>query len=345
MAKEKLQPAEMVLKKILDCDTYWDILRIIKKKCFLNICMGGRGIGKTTQAKILGCENFRNRSEQFIYTRRYKSECASQNNLLDDIVDNVSYRGDKKGGGSYQWGGHTIGYNIPLSIAQQYKSVNFDDVSMIIYDEAIIPLGSPIHYLKDEVIALLEFASTVFRHRKNGIILVLGNNLNFFNPYCEYFKVKVFNDLYVDKERGLLIEFAKHSPALLKIEEETPLYKLTKGTAYHDYHYNNNVLADRKIEVVKKRDNDKLVCRLIFNSYTLNVYVRCDGKMLLESVRKIIEDDYTYWVLRDNEPNYYNIDILRKTWFGIIKYRYYHFQIEYADMNSSSIMSYIVDMF
>ena len=345
MAKDKLQPAEMVLKKVLDCDTYWDILRIIKKKCFLNICMGGRGIGKTTQSNIFACENFRNRAEEFIYVRRYKSECASQEHLLDSIVDGVSFRGDKKGGGIYSWGGNTLGYIIPLSISQQYKSVNFENVSLIIFDEAIIPLGSPIHYLKDEIIALLEFASTVFRHRKNGKILVLGNNLNFFNPYCEYFNVKVFNDLYVDNERGLLVEFAKHSPALLKIEEDTPLFKLTKGTAYHEYHYNNNVLTNNKVEIVKKRPNDKLVCRLIFNSYTLNIYTRSDGKMLLESVRKVIEDDYSYYVMMDNQPNYYNIDLLRKTWFGIIKYRYYHFQIDYADENSSSIMNYIVDMF
>lgn len=344
MAKDKKQPCELHLKLTLDCKTYWDIVKILSKGCFLNVCMGGRGIGKTTQGNIVGCMNFRDNGEEFIYLRRYKTECSAQEKLLDKIVDGTTFRGDKKGGGSYIWGGNTLGYIIPLSIAQQYKSMNFENVSMIIFDEAIIPLGANIHYLKDEVVALLEFASTVFRHRKNGKILVLGNNLNFFNPYCEYFNVKVFNGLYVDKERGLLVEYAKHSPALLKIEEDTPLFKLTKGTAYHEYHYNNEVLTGEKIEVVEKKPNDKLHVRFIFNSYTLNVYVRSNGKMLLESVRKVIEDDMTYIILNNNEPNYYNIEILRKSWFGLMKLRYYHYEIQYANQDAKMLMDYIVDM-
>lgn len=344
MAKQKLQPAEMRLKLTLDCETYWDIIKILSKGCFLNVCMGGRGIGKTTQANILGCMDFRDKGEEFIYLRRYKTECSAQEKLLDNIADNINFKGDKKGGGSYIWGGNTLGYIIPLSIAQQYKSMNFSNVSLIIYDEAIIPTGSNIHYLKDEVVALLEFASTVFRHRKNGKILVLGNNLNFFNPYCEYFNVKVFNGLYVDKERGLLVEYAKHSAELLKIEEETPLFKLTKGTAYHDYHYNNDVMVANKVECVEKKPNDKLRARFVFNTYTLNVYVRADSKLLLESVRKVIEEDITYHILDNNEPNYYNIEILRKTWFNLLKYRYYHFEINYVNQDAYTLMEYIVDM-
>lgn len=344
MAKQKLQPAEMHLKLTLDCQTYWNIIKILSKGCFLNVCMGGRGIGKTTQANILGCMDFRDKGEEFIYLRRYKTECSAQEKLLDNIADNINFKGDKKGGGSYIWGGNTLGYIVPLSIAQQYKSMNFSNVSLIIYDEAIIPTGSNIHYLKDEVVALLEFASTVFRHRKNGKILVLGNNLNFFNPYCEYFNVKVFNGLYVDKERGLLVEYAKHSAELLKIEEETPLFKLTKGTAYHDYHYNNDVMVANKVVCVEKKPNDKLRARFVFNSYTLNVYVRADSKLLLESVRKVIEEDITYHILDNDQPNYYNIEILRKSWFSLLKYRYYHFEINYVNQDAYTLMEYIVDM-
>lgn len=344
MAKDKKQPCELHLKITLDCVTYWDIIKILSKGCFLNVCMGGRGIGKTTQANILGCMNFRDNGEEFIYLRRYKTECSAQEKLLDKIVDGTVFKGDKKGGGSYSWGGNTLGYIVPLSIAQQYKSMNFENVSLIVYDEAIIPTGSNIHYLKDEVVALLEFASTVFRHRKNGKILVLGNNLNFFNPYCQYFNVKVFNGLYVDKKRGLLVEYAKHSVELLKIEEDTPLFKLTKGTAYHDYHYNNDVMVANKVVCVEKKPNDKLRARFVFNDYTLNVYVRSDSKLLLESVRKIIEEDITYHILDNDQPNYYNIEILRKTWFSLLKYRYYHFEINYVNQDAYTLMEYIVDM-
>lgn len=347
MAKEKhKQPYEMQLKLTVDCETYWDIKSVIDKDCYMNICMGGRGIGKTEQCNGFNLENYRDFGRQFIYLRRYKTELSGASQLLDRWLDEVKYIGDKNGGGMYKWYGNTLGFAIPLSVAPNYKSgFNFENVDTIIYDEAIIKVGGTQRYLAGEVECLLEFASTVFRHRSNVRIIVLGNNLQFFNPYCEFFKVKVFNGRYVDKERGLQILYSKDSAKLRAIEEQTPLFKLTVGTSYHDYHYNNAVISSQNINSSKKNNNDKIQMRLTLNSYTLNVYTRGNGRLFVESKNKIYDDGITFEMLKDNEPNYFNISRFKTNWYQYFIARYYRHEIDYDSQDSYNLLQEFLILF
>lgn len=343
--KENKNPSDIVLKLSVDCETYWDIYSLVEKGIFLNIIMGGRGIGKTEQCNGYNLEQYRDYGNQFIYLRRYKPECSNQKKLLDRWLDDVKFVGDKNGGGSYMWYGNTLGYLIPLSVASNYKSTNFEKVTTIIYDEAIIRPTGQLRYMPNEVECLLEFISTVFRHRTNGKVIILGNNLCFFNPYCEYFNVKVFNDYYIDKKRGILIQYSKDSPKLRQIEEKTPLFKLTMGTTYHDYHYNNAVLTDKKINTVKKYNNDKLHLRILLNEYTLNVYTRSTGKLLLESKRKRINDSFSLSIINNSECNFPNMSLFRQRWYDFICFRYYNDNVEFVDEDSYALLQELLNMF
>lgn len=347
MGKEKhKQPCEMELKLTVDCDTYWDIKTVVSRELFLNVCMGGRGIGKTEQCNGFNLENYKNNGRQFIYVRRYKTELSGAKDLLNKWLDDVKYIGDKNGGGMYKWYGNTLGFAIPLSVAPNYKSgFNFDNVDTIVYDEAIIKVGGTQRYLTGEVECLLELASTVFRHRPNVRIIVLGNNLQFFNPYCEFFKVKVFNNLYVDYERGLQVIYSKDSAKLRMIEENTPLYKLTKGTAYHDYHYNNSVISSNKISISKKNNNDKIQMRLLLNSYTLNIYTRGNGRLFAESKNKLYDDGISIEMLTNDEPNYFNIGIFKNQWYSFIIARYYNKEIDYDSQDAYNLLQEFLVLF
>lgn len=347
MGKEECkQPYEMELKLEVNCEVYWDIYSVLKRNCFMNICMGGRGIGKTEQCNGFNLENFRDYGRQFIYLRRYKPELSGAGQLLDKWLDGVKYFGDKNGGGSYHWYGNTLGFAVPLSVAPNYKSgYDFSNVDTIIYDEAIIKLGGTQRYLNREVECLLEFCSTVFRHRTNVRVIVLGNNLQFFNPYCEFFKVKVFNNIYVDHERSLQILYSKDSAKLRAIEEQTPLYMLTVGTAYHDYHYNNAVIGSSKIDIAKKNNNDKIVVRLLLNSYTLNVYIRSNGRLLLENKNKLFDDGISIELLKDDEPNYFNINIFKDKWYMFIVARYYRHEIDYTSQDAYNLLQEFLILF
>lgn len=343
---DKKQPCEITTKLTLDCEVYWDVLSVVARKCFMNVCMGGRGIGKTEQCNGYNIEEFKNFGNQFIYLRRYKTELSGAGDLLNKWLDDVKYIGDKNGGGSYHWYGNVLGYAVPLSVAQNYKSgFDFSRVTTIIYDEAIIFQSGTQRYLANEVTALLEFASTVFRHRKNVKIIVLGNNLQFFNPFCEFFKVKVFNNLYVDHERSLQILYSKDSAKLRAIEENTPLYALTKGTSYHDYHYNNAVMSGSSVVISKKNNNDKIQMRLLLNSYTLNVYLRNTGRLFVECKNKIFNDGISISMLKDNEPNYFNVNIFRERWYKYFIARYYNEEIDYDSQDAYNLLQEFLVLF
>ncbi len=344
--KDYRNPCEMIFKWKLDCITYWNILEIIRDNIFMNICMGGRGIGKTEQSIGWSLNNFKDTGEEFIYCRRFKTECAGSKDICSNWLDDVKFIGDRNGGGQYHWHGNRLGYNIPLSVASNYKSgFDFSKVTTIIYDEAIINPTGMQHYLHNEVEALLELCSTVFRHRTNVRVIVLGNNLVFFNPFCEFFNIKVMNGKYVDRERSIKVMYSKDSAKLRKIEEDTPLFKLTKGTPYHDYHYNNTVFTDKNITVKEKHNNDKIFIRLRLNSYTLNMYTRGDGKLLCESKNRLYDDGITMEMLVNNEPNYYNVGVFRDNWYKMIFYKYYNNEIDYTSQDAYNLLQEFLVLF
>lgn len=335
------------LKLLLQIDnkTFYNIDKTLSYIAFLYIIFGGRGIGKTTQL-ILWCLNRRiNFGEEFIYLRRYKPEVKLQRKLLNKYCNGVKVVGDGNGGWIYSWNEHILGYCIALSQASNYKSVEFENVRNIIYDEAIISPSSRQYYIKDEVTALFEFMSTVIRLR-NARVFVLGNNLNYFNPYCQYFDVPLFKDIYYDKERGLYIHYAKDNPVLRAIEENTPLYKLTKGTAYHEYHYNNMVLTDKIVKCVNKRNNDKLLFRCILKKYTLNCYVRDNKNLLFECKTKIINDGLTYIIFNnDNDINYAYADMFKLRWIKLVRYKYGNEECEFTNQDAQMLVNMLLDMF
>lgn len=345
MSKKKVNPCDLILTKELKCDTYWDIESVEKKNCMLNIIMGGRSIGKTVQALIRCCMNFRDYGEQFVYVMRYASLISSKHDLLDSVANGISFEGDGNGGGYFKFGDNRVGYLMALSKATSYKSGNYEKVTTLIYDEAIIDPSATERYIPGETTKLLGLISTIFRHRSNYRVYCLGNNLNFFNPYCAYFKVPPFRGNYKDDKRGLFIQYVKHSEKLLAIEEETPLYRLVQGTAYGDYHYNNEVLTNKKVVISKKYNNDKLMQRLILNTYTLNIYLRSTGRMLVESKSKVINDNFSLKLIVDSEINYNNVDILKMHLYKLICYKYYNEELDYCDTNSSYLVNEIIEMF
>ena len=172
--------------------------------------------------------------KRFVYVVRYKNQSKIKKNVVLEFNAEIKVVGDGYGGFIWKWYGNVIGYVIPLSVQQTYRSNNFmfENVYYILYDEGILKVSNTTRYLEDEVTQLLELASTVFRLKDNCHIFILGNNLDFFNPYSEYFEVKLFNKLYYDKDRSLLIMYADDSPKLRKLEEKSQLFNLTKGTAY-----------------------------------------------------------------------------------------------------------------
>ena len=340
---------KQLLKLSNDTDVYYTSNKCYSYNAFLNLIMGGRGIGKTTTFLISGLSRCFNKHEEFIYLRRYKPEIKEfvSKDSLFPIIEGIAYKGDGNGGYSMIHEDTKIGYAIPLSVTSSYKSVDFSKVSLIIYDEAIIPRGGTYRYLKNEVEMLLEFASTVFRTRTNTKIVILGNNTDLFNPFFAYFKIPTFDGIFYDKKRGIYCEMPKNSPKLIEKEKQTPLYSLIQGTSYGDYHYDNKVLGSVPIKIIHKPAHGKLFIRLRINDNTLNIYrywmCTDEEHMFVERREKIIDDNITYPILVDGQPNYYYIGILKKKFREFLFRIYFNEQMEFSDDKAGDIFKWVVD--
>lgn len=332
-----------------------------KKRCdsynaFINILIGGRGIGKTTNVLapiIKNCVNKniinkdKNEREEFIYLRRYKTETMKTKDLLNKYLKGCKIKriGDGNGCIKYQVNDTIIGYSICLSCASAYKSVDFPYVKNIVYDEAILKPSGNYRYLKDEINALLEFASTIFRNRTNTKLYILGNNLDMFNPYFSYFKIPNFKEEYYDKERGIYICLCKNNKDFENIEKETPLYKLTKGTSYGDYHYNNVLLVSNNNYIIDKKPTEsRILYRLRANNNTLNVYLCNELSLFIEVRDKIIDDNITYTIIDNNTINYYCVKLFRTlNYCKLLIKEYYNNDIIYENDKAYAITSNIVE--
>lgn len=329
-------------------DIYYNRCRVFSYPFFFALIFGGRGIGKTTTFLVGDFESYGKTGEQFMYVRRYKSELKTfmKESTIPDILEGVTYKAMGKVGYVCYYAGNVIGYLVALSMADDLKSSSFPKVTMIVNDECILRKGSNKHYIKDEPMALLELASTVFRTRTNGHIVCLGNNLDMFNPYSSFFNIPSFEgDVWFDKKRHLYVEYAHDSPKLRELEKKTPLYQLVDGTQYGNYHYNNEVMSMARHRTMPKPSKCDLYFRIAINNTTLNVYnAYIDNKdwLYIERREREINDDITYEYMKDNQFNYYDIAQMRLRFLTWVSKMYYNGCIGYSDDKASDLFDVIM---
>lgn len=324
---------------------YYNANKCYSYNMFFNDILGGRGIGKTTTFLIKTCQDYNKDGSQFVYVRRYKPELKQflKKDTLCSIADGITYKGDGSGGYEFHFMDDIVGYGITLAQQSVYKSSNFPRVKTIIFDEQTLKKGN-YHYLPDEVSTFFELVSTIFRTREGCKVIVLGNNVDLFNPFFAYYNIPKFDRIYTDKQRGIYCELAENSPQLLEMEKKTGLYKLTNDTLYGDYHYKNKVLTNTEYKIGNKPNQCSLLARFVFNNETVNVYNYYDKdyKIYCERKDKIITDNKTYFVLNNNSPNYYYIDLYRHSIKNYVNRQYYNDNIIYSDDKCGALINYLI---
>ena len=310
------------------------------------VIIGGRGIGKTTGFNIHNLLDYMGNGREFVYVRRYITELKKTKSMLEPIANGIRVQGLTNGAFQWEHEKTRIGYGLALTGQQTFKSgMNFSNVNTFIYDECILARGGAYRYLSNEVEMLFELISTVFRDRKGYRVFLLGNNADMFNPYFEYFKVPKFERSYKDPSRGLYCELASNSPALLEAEMETPLYKLTQGTQYGEYHYNNKVLINTHVVVGEKRPTDQLIGRLVYNTVTMNIYRRGIDFVFIERREKVIKDKYSYVIMEHGEQNYMYVRELRSSdLFRFVEACYFTDAAVFDDEKTGAIFAEVMEL-
>lgn len=264
---------------------YWNINKIKSYDRLFNFVIGGRGIGKTYACKMQGLLNYFNNGEQFIYLRRYKEELKPLKNgkFFDAIRDNFPDYEFKTNGELLQlrpavsegeknenkW--KTCGYLINLSTALTKKSVDYPQVTMIIYDEFIIPKGF-IHYLPNEVESFLDFYETVARLRDNVVVYFLSNSISLFNPYFIYLKIKAPEPGKFYKTKSLVVEMCDMEEFKQK-KRQTKFGQLIEGTKYADYAIDNEFYMDDNKFIAVKTEKSRYFCTIVYMRKRIGIWV------------------------------------------------------------------------
>lgn len=244
---------------------YYNFDKLFSYNGVINIVAGGRGIGKTygIKAKIIraGIE----RGEQFIFMRRYREELqATMKTFMADVghlwpeydfrveqkelqYAHVSTKDEKP----REW--RTIGFFIPLSIAQNYKSTAFPEVRTIVMDEFIKETSSPSPYLRKEADALVNFFFTVDRGQDRTRLVMLANAVTIDNPYFISWKIRPDQESeWVIKDKGFIVAHFPDSDLFQMSIYSTRFGQWIKGSEYADYAVGNN-FSDNTEELMEEK--------------------------------------------------------------------------------------------
>lgn len=174
--------------------------------------VGTRSNGKTTSVqRDVILEDFYNESAQFIKLCRYKDELKGIHQkewftkvnieTLHKYDIHIEYRGNTyyinehkkyiKDGellvNDFCKSGEVLGKIIPVMRQQSYKSINYEKVKNIIFDE--FALQNDYGYAIDEVDNFKSLLSTIVRIRENIKVYFIGNVLTPYNPYFQMFSI------------------------------------------------------------------------------------------------------------------------------------------------------------
>ena len=252
---------------------------------------GGRGIGKSYQVKTRAIKNaYKDDNNKFIYMRRYAEDLKnfyvekyfsqpaiiayikriSKNEYTNIFCANHTLYFGKFDSEYKKVLGKKCGYCIPLSQDTRHKSLDFEDVQSIIFEE----WQTEETYLQREPDRLLSILSTVARDREDVAVFMIANLINTVSPYAVEFALDRIErqkagtiDIY-DEEIELsgggiykfkvAREFCEEVSILHNKDKEVSYYKTGNHTTY-------KILNSDKVyhELVIEYGQFKFLCRLI----------------------------------------------------------------------------------
>jgi len=242
---------------------YYNYDRVCSYNAAYNFIVGARGLGKTYGAEVRAVKDYIKNGHQFIYLRRYKNELQKSKatfftafaHLFPDwdfkiqgfeaLIAPRATRDEKK----REW--VPMGYFISLSTTQAEKSVSFNNVHTIIFDEFIIEKGN-IHYLPDESTVFNNFYSTVDRYNDRVKVFFLANSVSIMNPYFLAFDV-VPDREWITRGDGFMVCHFPNSEAFASSVFETRFGKFIKNTEYADYAV-GNAFGDNHENLLDRKD-------------------------------------------------------------------------------------------
>lgn len=261
---------------------HYDYREIDSYNRILNFIVGSRGIGKTYGFKQKVIEAYENKKSQFIYMRRTPDEMNNPKakelfwplKLKEEYPHlELSYQPGGVYTVSYGEGPLIIGYAMALSRAGKEKSIEYDMVKNVCFDEFIIE-KQHYRYMPGETRNFQEAMVTICRDRSDCKFYLLANALTWNNPYFVDYNIHPpkEGEEFV-KGKNWVVHCASNQ-AFTEHMKQTPLGNLFSeiDNEYFDYAFKNELLNDTNDFIKPKSKYALYNFTLIYNNKPLGVW-------------------------------------------------------------------------
>lgn len=311
----------------------------------VNFVVGARGIGKTFGWKQDAVEQFLKDGSQFLYMRRYDKELTDVK--ARDLFFPYDLREKYKEhelvfrNGAYTIDGHTAGFPFALSTSASMKSIEYDKVASVCFDEFIIPNSSKIGYLQNEIFLFNEALVTIGRLRSPQFFL-MSNSVSWSNPYFTRYKIKRPTAEQRAKE---IILYKTYSLTLPNAErylhkvEESPIGQFLMETDpdYFRYAFNNEI-ADEDMDFITERPaNCRYFATIGLDGRRVGVWV--DNAGLLYACDKVDPSSLFTFEFKSNDLKKARIQYRKGGMFERIKMAYLSDELFYTDQDIKGVIS------
>lgn len=296
-----------------------------------NFIITPRGQGKSFGFKKICLKDYLYKKEQFVLLRRTDIELKdAMDKFFNDMTGEFPGYGMRVWKDSLQiielnpdtgepyddakW--ETAGYGMYLSNARRKKSISYDGVTKIIFDEFMLPANDTNKYLKDEVNVFLDAYETIARTR-NVRVFFLANSMSRVNPYFLYWHLEIpKNNKGIRRFKEDIVVDYSSSREFESRKKITRFGKIVSGTDFEKYAILNEFVDDNEDGIEKKDKTYQYSFTIHFNERYYGVYY--SGKYGLAC----ISEDYNrecVRVVNYDDRRKYDARIKTQLKFGYLK--------------------------
>lgn len=273
---------------------YLDFNYLLSFNALFTLCSGERGVGKTYGFKDYAITDYLKNGQKFVYVRRYDSEFDNITTFFDDIQlkqERLKDKVFKVKDNRFIMNEEEIGFYIPLSTAQQYKSMPFIQTNKLLFDEYIID-DNKHFYMKNEIHIFYNLCETIFRTRDFRAFL-FGNSSNLINPYNLHFdfvNLPYNKNFSWNKELDAVFVYSQNEK-YQEYKANTRFGRAVAKTSYGAF-ANKNKFIDVNMDMVEKKTDCYYFCTLKIKDTLLHFFMGNKYDKLYCSSKKL-ESEFT----------------------------------------------------
>lgn len=262
---------------------YWDMQIVLSYGKNFNLICSPRKIGKTYTTQMFLIKQAIKKGREFVYVCRTDKELQqgilkkSFAKVITEQFPDYKFKFSKeemivKIDNVYT----TLGYCIPLSMAEEAKKNSYPLVKYMLMDEYTLPKYAENKYVSGwrEPDKLLSLYQTIDADRDEVVVFLLGNNYTFYNPYHLHpaFSIPFTEEGKIWCNDNVLFQRPVVSKDLAVKKSKTKFQNMIEGTEYGDHAIDGKYIDDVPEFIEKRTGNCTYICTMSYRGYQVGVW-------------------------------------------------------------------------